>query len=386
MALSETIRIDGSVLEGGGQLLRIAVAFSVLLSKPIAIDNIRAGRNPPGLKFQHAAGLRLAAEICSASLEGCETGSGAVVFRPTARPQLSRCYTADPGTAGSIALLLQVSLPCLVFAATLTEPSSLILRGGTNAIQAPQIDYTQNVFLPFIQKHFDLHPSISILRRGYYPKGGGEVHVSIPPVRGPLPAIVLTERGPIKAVFGRSYVAGLPKSLAEAMRKAATTVLIESGLDESIIRIDTVREKPSDAVGSGSGIVLWAETENGCVIAGSALGRKGTEPARVGSDAAKELVSNLAHGGCVDEYMQDQMIVFLALASGRSRVKCGPLTLHTRTAIWVAEQMTEAKFNVEETEGFAMIECEGIGFDPMRQTLPQGSQHSVHTGSGNEIR
>ena len=88
------------------------------------------------------------------------------------------------------------------------------------------------------------------------------------------------------------------------MRIAATAVLVESGLDENIIRIDSVREKPSDAVGSGSGIVLWAETENGCRIAGSALGRKGTEPARVGRDAATELVSNLANGGCVDEYMQ----------------------------------------------------------------------------------
>ncbi|KAH9901629.1 RNA 3'-terminal phosphate cyclase [Cubamyces lactineus] len=388
MSSTDPIHLDGSALEGGGQLLRIAVALSALLSKPIAIDNIRANRNPPGLKLQHAAGLRLAAEICSASLEGCEAGSGSVVFRPTAKPQLSRCYTADPGTAGSIALLLQVSLPCLSFSATsaeAAEPSSLILRGGTNAIQAPQIDYTQHVFLPFMRKHFDLHPTLRILKRGYYPKGGGEVHVSIPPVRGPLPAITLTERGPIKTVFGRSYVAGLPKSLAESMRIAATAVLVESGLDESVIRIDTVREKPSDAVGSGSGIVLWAETENGCIIAGSALGRKGTEPARVGRDAAQELAANLAHGGCVDEYMQDQMIIFLALASGRSRVKSGPLTLHTKTAIWVAEQMTEARFHVEETEGITIIECEGIGFDLMRQTLPQDSQHTSQPRSGNEI-
>ncbi|KAI9056695.1 RNA 3'-terminal phosphate cyclase [Trametes sanguinea] len=365
MDAMEPIRLDGSVLEGGGQLLRIAVALSVLLSKPIAIDNIRANRQPPGLKHQHAAGLRLAAEICSARLEGCDTGSCSILFCPTTKPQLSRCYIADPGTAGSIALLLQVSLPCLIFSPDPSiPPSGLVLRGGTNAIQAPQIDYTQHVFLPFVRKHFGLQPVLNVVTRGYYPKGGGEVHVSVPPVRGPLPAVALTERGPVKTVSGRSYVAGLPKSLAESMRTAATKVLVESNLHPDLINVDAVREKPSDAAGSGSGIVLWAETEDGCVIAGSALGRKGTEPAKIGRDAARELAANLAHGGCVDEYMQDQIIIFLALAHGRSRVRTGPLTLHTRTAIWVAEQLTDAKFHVEESADSAIIECEGIGYTP----------------------
>ncbi|KAI8998900.1 RNA 3'-terminal phosphate cyclase [Trametes punicea] len=366
MASAECIHLDGSVLEGGGQLLRIAVALSALLSKPIAIDNIRSNRKPPGLKLQHAAGLQLVAEICSARLDGCATGSTSIVFHPTTKPQVSRCYTADPGTAGSITLMLQVSLPCLIFSPdSAVSPSGLILRGGTNADQAPQVDYTQHVFLPFIRRHFGVQLSLNIVKRGYYPKGGGEVHVSVPPVRGPLPAVTLIERGPVKAVFGRSYVAGLPKDLAESMRKAATSVLVESGLDAGIINIDAVREKPTNAVGSGSGIVLWAETEDGSVIAGSASGRKGTEPAQVGRDAARELVSNLAHGGCVDEYMQDQMIIFLALAHGRSRVKTGPLTLHTRTAIWVAEQFSEARFRVEESEKGAVIECEGCGYTPV---------------------
>ncbi|CDO69035.1 hypothetical protein BN946_scf184834.g42 [Trametes cinnabarina] len=359
------VSLDGSVLEGGGQLLRVAVALSALLSRPIAIDHIRANRSPPGLKHQHAAGLRLAAEICSARLDGCETGSSSIVFQPTTKPQLSKCLTADPGTAGSIALLLQVALPCLIFSPDATvPPSRLILRGGTNAIQAPQIDYTQHVFLPFLRDHFGLRPTLNVIKRGYYPKGGGEVHVSIPHVRGPLPAVTLTARGPVKAVFGRSYVAGLPKGLAESMRSAAKELLVESGLDSDIIKIDALRERPSDAVGSGSGIVLWAEMEDGCLMAGSALGRKGTESSKVGRDAARELTANLAHGGCVDEYMQDQMIIFLALARGKSRVKTGPITLHTRTAIWVVEQLTGFRFHVEESGGSAIIECEGIGYAP----------------------
>ncbi|EIW60648.1 RNA 3'-terminal phosphate cyclase [Trametes versicolor FP-101664 SS1] len=363
MDSTELIRLDGGMLEGGGQLLRIAIALSALLSKPVAIDNIRAGRQSPGLKNQHVAGLRLVAEIRSARLEGCEVKSTSITFYPTVKPQTSKPYTADPKTAGSIALLLQVSLPCLIFAPSTTgPPSELILRGGTNAPQAPQIDYMQHVLLPFIQKHFGVPATLSVPTRGYYPKGGGEVHVSVPPVLGPLPAVTLIQRGAVKVIHGRSYVAGLPKSLAEAMRVGAINVLAESGVDTALISIDAVREKPSDAFGSGSGVVLWAETENGCILAGSALGSKRIDPAQVGRDAARELAANLAHGGCVDEYLQDQMIIFMALARGKSKVKTGPLTLHTRTALWVAEQLTDAKFSIEELEDSIVVECEGTGY------------------------
>ena len=249
-------------------------------------------------------GLRLIAEICSARLEGCETGSSTITFHPQSSPHTNQSYTADPGTAGSIALLLQVSLPCLVFSSEPAEPSTLILRGGTNAAFAPQIDYTEHVFLPFLRKHLGLDPQMQVVKRGYYPKGGGEVHVSIPPVIGPLPPVTLTERGEIKRIYGRSYVAGLPKSLADSMRTGAIDTLVEWGIKENRIKIESVREKPSDAVGSGSGIVLWAETYEGCILGGSALGSKGMDAARVGREAARELTSNLDHGGCVDEYMQ----------------------------------------------------------------------------------
>ena len=92
----------------------------------------------------------------------------------------------------------------------------------------------------------------------------------------------------------------------------------------------TACEKPSDAVGSGSGIVLWAETYEGCILGGGALGSKGMDAARVGREAARELTSNLDHGGCVDEYMQDQLIIFSALAKGKSIIMTGPISLHTR--------------------------------------------------------
>jgi RNA 3'-terminal phosphate cyclase (ATP) len=241
-------------------------------------------------------------------------------------------YSADPGTAGAITLLIQVALPCLLFSPSPPCAISILqLRGGTNAIQAPQIDYTQRILLPFLQKHFNIDVELDIIRRGYYPKGGGEVSVKIHSRSEPLPPVTLLERGDVISIRGRAYVAGLPTKLAKTCRDAAAALLTRKGIDPSIIDIEYLREMPANAVGAGSGIVLWAQTETGCIIGGSAIGQKGVEAEDIGREAAEELVRNLRHGGCVDEYLQDQWIIFGVLAKGKSKVRCGlPLTLHTR--------------------------------------------------------
>lgn len=293
------------------------------------------------------------AELCQGRLLGSDPGAEEIQYYPGPEVFLSRTYKADPGTAGATTLLLQVSLPCLLFSPASSDPAEaqpqtqLILCGGTNAIQAPQVDYTTHVFLPFL-RHFGLTPTLDVQMRGYYPKGGGRVRVQVPAVAGPLPPVTLTYRGSITAVRGRAYVAGLPAHLAASMRNAATAVLRNGDIIPELISIEVIREDPQDAIGSGSGIVLWAETDSGCILGGSAVGSKGKKPAKVGEEAAEELLRNLAHGGCVDEYMQvcgaqlrctirltliiaqDQMIILLALANGRSTVQTGPLTLHTR--------------------------------------------------------
>jgi len=146
------------------------------------------------------------------------------------------------------------------------------------------------------------------------------------------------------------------------MSDAATAELVKAGLNPAIIDISAVRERDGNAIGAGSGVLLWAETDGGCILAGTAIGQKRLEPRAVGELAARELIENLKHGGCVDEYMQDQMVIFLALAEGKSTVKTGPLSLHTKTAMWVAEQLTDAKFETEEEpSGQCTIHCQGIG-------------------------
>lgn len=378
-----SILINGSMLEGGGQIIRNSVSLSALLERPVSINKIRHARTPPGLRNQHrtgeysvssldeytytTSGLLLAAEICSGHLTGATTGSSAIDFTP-GQIHLPGNFKADSVTAGSTTLLLQIALPILLFSPTRVEPSVLTLLGGTNASQAPQIDHIQHVFLPFMRRHFGLDGvEIQILKRGYFPKGGGEVRVSVPPfyneggegldTRKRLKGIRLLERGRVKHVGGIAHFAGLPMSVGRSMVMGAKRKLGEpKGLnpEEDVgdvgMMIEYKRERNEDTRGAGSGIVLWAELEGGGIVSGSAIGRKGLDPVQIGEDAAEQLLQSLHAGGCVDEvtrssiivfaslifiiwqWLQDQVIIFMALAEGKSELNCGTggLSLHTR--------------------------------------------------------
>jgi RNA 3'-terminal phosphate cyclase (ATP) len=94
--------------------------------------------------LQNLAGILLTGEISKAKLSGAELKSSEVTILPN---QLnSGEYKADTRTAGSIILLVQVSLPCLIFG---KEESKLYLKGGTNAEHAPQIGLNHQADLHF---------------------------------------------------------------------------------------------------------------------------------------------------------------------------------------------------------------------------------------------
>ncbi|MBN3317368.1 RTCA cyclase, partial [Atractosteus spatula] len=355
-----TFAIDGSIMEGGGQILRVSAALSCVQGASLTISKIRAGRSTPGLRPQHLSGLELVRDLCGGHLEGADVGSTEVML--SSGKIKGGSHVADTKTAGSVGLLLQVSLPCVLFA---DAPSELCLKGGTNAEMAPQIDYTMKVFRPMVEK-FGVKFDCELKMRGYYPRGGGEVIVKTNPVKELSPAS-LTERGTITKIYGRAFVAGvLPHKLAKDMATAAVRQ-IRKEIKDLYINIQAMQEKKEEAFGNGNGIIIFAESSTGCIFAGSALGKKGVYADKVGIEAAEMLLRNIRHNGCVDEFLQDQLIVFMALANGTSRVRTGPVTLHTRTAIHVAEQLTKAKFTITKAEDqnstneTHIIECQGVG-------------------------
>uniref|UniRef100_A0A8C1Q4Z5 RNA 3'-terminal phosphate cyclase n=1 Tax=Cyprinus carpio TaxID=7962 RepID=A0A8C1Q4Z5_CYPCA len=323
-----TFEMDGSVMEGGGQILRVSAALSCIQGASIKINKIRAGRSTPGLRPQHLSGLELVRDMCSGNLEGATVGSTEITHTPGKIKGGN--HIADTHTAGSVGLLMQISLPCALFA---QGPSELCLKGGTNAEMAPQIDYTLKVFKP-IAERFGVQFVCDLKMRGYYPKGGGEVVLKVNPVKE-LSPINLTERGNITKIYGRAFVAGvLPFKLAKDMSTAAVLHLISNHPPQ--LFCDSV-------------------LTNVCVYAD-----------KVGIEAAEMLLRNIRHNGCVDEFLQDQLIIFMALANGTSRMRTGPITLHTQTAIHVAEQLTNAKFVIHKSEDehakdTYIIECQGVG-------------------------
>ncbi|KAM9409946.1 RNA 3'-terminal phosphate cyclase [Pholidichthys leucotaenia] len=352
---SAAVEIDGSVMEGGGQILRVSAALSCITGSSVKIIKIRAGRSTPGLRPQHLTGLQLVSDLCSGSLQGASIGSTDISLTP-GKIQ-SGSHTADTQTAGSVCLLLQVALPCALFA---DGASQFCLKGGTNADMAPLIDYAVKVFKPIVVK-FGVHFDCDIRMRGFYPKGGGEVMVTVNAVKE-LKPITMTEKGDITKIYGQAYVAGvLPFKLAKDMSTAAVRT-IRKEIKDLYINIQPQQFK--DAFGNGNGIIIIAESSTGCLFAGSAIGKRGVSADKVGIEAAEMLLKNLRHNGCVDEFLQDQVIIFMALAKGTSRIRTGAVTLHTQTAIHIAEQLTQAKFTITKCEdelSSNIIECQGSG-------------------------
>ncbi|XP_075730960.1 RNA 3'-terminal phosphate cyclase isoform X3 [Rhipicephalus microplus] len=363
-ASEKLLTVDGSVMEGGGQVLRMAVAFSALFRKPVHVTNIRAGRSNPGLRPQHLTGINLVRDICGGRLVNAVIGSTEIELYPG--PIRGGVFSADTGTAGSVVLLLQAALPCLLFA---DAPSVLRLRGGTNAEMAPQIDYTISVFLPVARK-FGASCDIKVIKRGYYPKGGGLVEVCAQPLAGVLQPLVLTEPGRVVRVTGRSFVAGqLPLKVAHMMADRAVDILREQLLSSVPVSVERLKEPEEKAFGTGNGIILVAESSTGMKLAGSALGKRGVMAEAVGQAAAEELCQELKHNVCVDKHLQDQLIVLMALANGTSRILCGPLTSHTETAIYVAHLLTQPSSVCSQDSGCRVCSVNHDGL----------SQSSFHT-------
>ncbi|RGB26070.1 RNA 3'-terminal phosphate cyclase domain-containing protein [Rhizophagus diaphanus] len=377
---TEVLTLDASLLEGGGQ------GLSCLLNKPVKLLNARAKRKDPGLKPQHASGLKLMQDLFQAELQGGNIGSQEIYFKPNG-VNTSDTFIADTQTAGSITLLIQISLPALLFSAPppkkklFLPPRSkkVILKGGTTVIASPPIDFLIEVFKPIVEREFGLHFNINIVGRGYYPQGKGEVVLRVDPiVERTLKPLNLVDRGEITKVGGRVTIANKSKQIGKRMATAASKVLTEAALPE-LENIQFDIEINSEKINAGKGLIrLWAETSTGCIISGNDISNQKETPEEVGKNAAEKLIQNIKHGGCVDEHLQDQLIIFMALAESRSKLVSGPITLHTRTAIHFVETMSGAKFHIKKLdsseplvniqdnsldwdEGMYLIECEGIG-------------------------
>ena len=331
------VKIDGSIGEGGGQVLRVCIALSALTGESVAIKNVRVNRANPGLRPQHLTAMRALAEVTNAKVSGLQLGSSEVTFVP--RQRRGGIYRFDAKTAGSTTLMLQALLPVLAFA---DQPSSVTLIGGTNNPLAPQVDYVINVLNPVLAT-MGFFYELRLIKRGFYPRGGGVLTAVVTPVER-LTAINVVSMGSLRGIRGISHSRNLPAHVAKRQAEAATQSCMRAGYPNVSIERDSDQrdENPS----TGSGIVLWAETSTGGRLAGDALGARGKPAELVGRDGAARLLTQLSKGAPFDVHLGDQLVIWLALAEGRSKIAISKLTLHTVTAVEVTQMLTGCRFKI----------------------------------------
>lgn len=333
--------IDGAYGEGGGQILRTALALAALLTRPVYIDHIRAGRKNPGLAAQHLTAVQAAAMICDAAVTGAKLGSTQLSFEPQC-PPLAGLYEFDVaqaragGSAGAATLVLQTVLLPLACAG---QASTVTVKGGTHVAWSPPFHYFRDVYLPLLAG-LGIEAAANLSAWGWYPAGGGAITLEIAggwalskqclPDQG-TGFDLGAGRGSLKQISGAAVAADLPAHIAQRMCNRALNLLQQADFAATIEPQRVRSQSP------GAGIFLLAEYEAG--RAGfSALGRKGKPSEVVAEEAVEALLAFHCTGAVVDHYLADQLVLPLALAGYSSKVRVERLSRHTLTNIWVVEQ------------------------------------------------
>jgi RNA 3'-terminal phosphate cyclase (ATP) len=311
------IRIDGSHGEGGGQILRTAIALSCITGEAVEVYNIRANRPKPGLAAQHLKGIEAAKIISNAEVEGLKIGSTRIVFQP--RALKGGEFKINIGTAGSVTLILQtILLPSLA-----AERESIFeITGGTDVNWSPPVDYAKNITLRAL-KEMGAQVEMELIARGYYPKGGGRVTVRVSPSKLEGRIFERIE----ESVGGISHCSNLPAHIAKRQAESAMNLIKDHGYD---VHIDTeVRNDFS----TGSGITLWSGYKGG-----SALGERGKRAEVVGEEAARILLEELESHAAFDYHLADQIIPFAAVARGKTAYTTSKVTMHQKSNAYVIQQ------------------------------------------------
>ena len=333
------IRIDGSFGEGGGQILRTAVGLSLATGKAFRIEKIRAGRERPGLLRQHLTAVLAAAEVGGAEVEGATLGSTALTFSP-GKVRAGE-YRFSVGTAGSGTLVFQTILPALMLA---TEPSRIVIEGGTHNTAAPPFDFLARTFLPLLER---MGPQVRLEfeRYGFYPAGGGRFCAEIEPCAALRP-LHLGERGEVVSRVITAVVANLPGHIALREIETAAGMLNWS---KDCGKIDQTRNS------AGPGNVVMVEIGSAEVTEiFSAFGQLGVSAEKVASTAARDAREYLVSRAAAGEHLTDQLLLPLALA-GAGSFTAEKINLHARTNMSVISEFLPVRFETSQEEHFTRV-------------------------------
>lgn len=333
---------------GGGQLVRTALCLAALAQRPCHITGIRAGRSRPGLARQHVAAVKAVGAAADGELRGAQLGSQELWFEPgetTAPLDLNVVI----GTAGSTMLVLQTLLPLLA-----RRGGEVRAHGGTDNPLAPPVDFYLSVLLPALAT-MGVEAELELVRRGYYPKGGGEVQATAPG-QARWRGIERVEWDEPVRLAGVAYSSSLPLHVTERMRRAALQTWKDGKAVASAQRpalralaLEVELQPAEQALSPGAGIVLWVEDRHGTRVSASALGELGKPAEQVGEEAATALLREVGSGAPCDQHLGDQLAIWAALADGPSAWRVSAVTDHLQSSLDLLADGLGVRWQVDGT-------------------------------------
>jgi RNA 3'-terminal phosphate cyclase (ATP) len=335
----EPLKIDGSYGEGGGQIIRTAITLSSITGIPVEIENMRKGRDVPGLRPQHLTGIKILAKICNAKVDGLHVGSTMLGYFPSTIN--NAILKENVGTAGSIPLILQVLIPAVAIS---RKNLKLSIMGGTDVAWSPTSDYTKFV-LQEAYSRIGINFSMNIKKRGYYPKGGGLVDVQVLPYEKIKP-VSLLKRTTKKVKLLCSY-SMISKESIENEVIVAKKILESKGLscDYEI--------KEESALDKGCSLLAFAHDDSS-IIGSDAIYNKDMKG--IGQIVANRfLESDLG----VDHFLSDMLVIPLGLISETSVFRVNKITKHLETNLFVTSKITNCKYGIGKLDDGFEVRIKG---------------------------
>ena len=327
------LKINGGHGEGGGQIIRSAIALSCITKQPIHLENIRKNRKDEGLKPQHLTAIQILQKISNADVIGAKIGSTELKFIPGNVENLE--LIEDVKTAGSISLILQVLIPVVSIS---QKKLSLIIKGGTDVLWSPSMDYTQHVVKEAYSR-MGIEFSVEIIKRGYYPKGNGEVKLEVYPSK--IKSLTLSKRETnnlkLKCTFSKISIDVIKEKIEiikEKIKKANFNVEIEI--------------KEEEAIDSGASLLIYSIDKNSIIGIDGLFDHK-----KQNFDLDFEKFNNSLG---VDESLADMLVVPASLGINKTVFQVKEITEHLETNLFVTSKITGCKYGIGKTsEGFEVI-------------------------------
>ncbi|MBT6083477.1 MAG: RNA 3'-phosphate cyclase [Nitrosopumilus sp.] len=332
------LKINGGHGEGGGQIIRSAITLSCITKQPIHLENIRKNRKGEGLKPQHLTAILILQKIANAKVIGAKIGSTELKFIPGNIENLE--LVEDVKTAGSIALILQVLIPVVSIS---QKKLSLTIKGGTDVLWSPSMDYTQYV-LKEAYSRIGINFSIKLTKRGYYPKGGGEVKLKVYPSK--IKSINFSQRktNNFKMICTFSKISR--EIIIEKLK------IIEEKISKRNFNVE-IEIKEEKAIDSGASLLLYSIDENS-IIGEDGLFNKKTQNFDLDFD---KFINNLTG---MDKNLADMLVVPASLGGKRTVFQVKEITKHLETNLFVTSKITGCKYGIGKISGGFEIIIQGI--------------------------